>query len=87
MSNTPTKLSEATLHSLLLEVRVPAYRRSQLLQHTVHIGVGGFHRAHQAVYLDDLLAISGNERWGECGVGVLSSDDRMRDALQQAPWD
>lgn len=82
MSNNPaTKLSESNLHSLLPEVRIPAYRRDLLQQHTIHIGVGGFHRAHQALYLDDLLAIPGNERWGECGVGVLPADDRMRNAL------
>ena len=79
--NTATKLSAATLHSLQPEVRVPSYQRDQLQQHTVHIGVASFHRAHQAVYLDDLLAVPSNERWGECGVGVLPSDDRMRDAL------
>ena len=82
MSDSPAiKLSEATLHTLLPEVRIPAYLRHELKQHTVHIGVGGFHRAHQALYLDDLLAIPGHERWGECGVGVLPADVRMRDCL------
>ncbi len=75
------KLADATVTGLRGEVRTPAYDRRRLLQHTVHIGVGGFHRAHQAVYLDDLLAMHGTERWGECGIGVLKSDDRMRDAL------
>ncbi|WP_419806213.1 mannitol dehydrogenase family protein [Terriglobus sp.] len=82
MSDNPAiKLSEATLQALSPEVRIPTYRRDELKQHTVHIGVGGFHRAHQALYLDDLLAVPGSERWGECGVGVLPADDRMRDAL------
>ena len=81
-SNDPgTKLGNATLTRLRPGVSVPAYDRGQLQQHTVHMGVGGFHRAHQAVYLDDLLALNGTERWGECGIGVLRSDDRMRDAL------
>jgi mannitol 2-dehydrogenase len=75
------KLGNANLAKLRPGIRTPAYDRRQLLQHTVHIGVGGFHRAHQAVYLDDLLALDGTERWGECGIGVLKSDDRMRDAL------
>ena len=78
---TSTKLGSATLASLPPGVRVPAYDRSEVQQHTVHLGVGGFHRAHQAVYLDDLLHLSGTPRWGECGIGVLASDDRMRDAL------
>ncbi len=53
----------------------------RLQPHTVHIGVGAFHRAHQAVYLDDLLEMEETERWGECGLGVLTADLRMRDAL------
>ena len=56
------------------------------MQHTVHIGVGSFHRAHQAVYLDDLLNFESMERWGECGIGVLKSDSRMRDALRGQDW-
>ncbi len=76
------RLSAANLASLPSAVRTPAYDRRQLLQHTVHIGVGGFHRAHQAVYLDDLLGLDDTERWGECGIGVLKADDRMRDALR-----
>ena len=59
-----------------------AMTAAALIPHTVHIGVGGFHRAHQAVYLDDLLAMPEQPRWGEIGVGVLPSDDRMRDALR-----
>lgn len=47
----------------------------------VHIGVGGFFRAHQAVYLDDLLHRPGHAEWGYCGVGLLANDALMRDAL------
>ena len=76
------KLSGDTLRTLPSSVSIPRYDRTQLLEHTVHIGVGGFHRAHQSVYLDDLLELPDTERWGECGIGVLRSDDRMRDALR-----
>ncbi len=76
------KLNEETLRQLPDSVRRPLYDRGALRQHTVHMGVGGFHRAHQAVYLDDLLAMDGEPRWGECGLGVLPSDDKMRDALK-----
>ena len=48
----------------------------------VHIGVGGFHRAHQAVYLDELMADGLARDWAVCGVGVLPGDARMRDALR-----
>ncbi len=76
------KLSNANLSKLQKSIRIPTYDRSLLRQSTVHIGVGGFHRAHQAVYLDNLLHLENEPRWGECGLGVLKSDDRMRDALK-----
>ncbi len=75
------KLNDASLPLLDPEIRTPQFERGVLRQHTVHIGVGGFHRAHQAVYLDDLLEQPDTERWGECGMGVLPTDDHMRDAL------
>ncbi len=71
-------LNDANLHRLGDRVAVPAYDRSTLTPAIVHIGVGGFHRAHQAVYLDD-LAGTGETGWGEIGVGLRSST--MRDAL------
>jgi len=76
------KLNSANLSRLNGEIRRPSYDRGLLRQSTVHIGVGGFHRAHQAVYLDDLLHLHDTGRWGECGIGILKRDARMRDALQ-----
>ncbi len=76
------RLGDALLPRLSKDVQTPAYDRAPLRQHTVHIGVGAFHRAHQAVYLDDLLHMPGEPRWGECGLGVLPGDSRMRDALK-----
>ena len=74
-------LNSANLKQLAPEVRVPGYDRAAVAQSIVHIGVGGFYRAHQAVYLDDLLHQPGNTDWGYCGVGLLSYDRGMRDAL------
>jgi mannitol 2-dehydrogenase len=48
----------------------------------VHIGVGNFHRAHQAVFLDDALAVPGNESWGYTGIGLMPFDDKLRDAMK-----
>ncbi|PPK98425.1 mannitol 2-dehydrogenase [Kineococcus xinjiangensis] len=62
-------------------VPVPDYDRARVRPGIVHIGVGGFHRAHQAVYVDDLLRRGGAHDWGICGVGVLSADARMRDVM------
>jgi mannitol 2-dehydrogenase len=47
----------------------------------VHFGVGGFHRAHQAMYHDRLMNEGNSLDWGICGVGVLAADRLMRDAL------
>ncbi|SDQ33964.1 mannitol dehydrogenase family protein [Quadrisphaera sp. DSM 44207] len=68
---TPTlvPLTSATLSALPPGVSVPTYDRSALTPSVVHIGVGGFHRAHQAVYLDD-LACQGVTDWGLVGVGL-----------------
>jgi mannitol 2-dehydrogenase len=75
-----TRLSAATLHAL--DVPVPAYDRASVDVGIVHVGVGGFHRAHEAVYVDRLLAL-GELRWGICGVGTQPSDRRMRDVLRE----
>ena len=77
-------LTEATLAALPSDVAVPTYDRAALVPAVVHIGVGGFHRAHQGVYFDD-LARRGVLDWGVVGVGlhrpqmgeVLSAQDRL----------
>jgi mannitol-1-phosphate/altronate dehydrogenase len=62
-------------------VAVPTYDRRRLRPAIVHLGVGGFHRAHQAVYLDELAERGISMDWGERGVGVLAGDRRMAKAL------
>ena len=47
----------------------------------VHFGVGGFHRAHQAMYLDRLMNDGPALDWGICGVGALPHDRRIVDTL------
>jgi len=64
-----------------LDVPVPEYDRSAISVGIVHIGVGGFHRAHQAVYVDQLMREGEALEWGICGVGVLPGDRRMQEAL------
>jgi fructuronate reductase/mannitol 2-dehydrogenase len=62
-------LRQETLPTLPAHVDVPQYDRSCLVPSVVHIGVGGFHRAHQALYFDDLAA-RGETGWGVVGVGL-----------------
>jgi mannitol 2-dehydrogenase len=66
------------LHSECPQVTLPQYDRDRLIPSVVHLGVGGFHRAHQAVYFDELAA-RGHTGWGVIGVGV--SRPEMRDIL------
>lgn len=73
-------LTTRTVAGLDPAVAAPVYNRSMVRPAIVHIGVGGFHRAHQAMYLDRILA-TGDIEWGICGVGILMSDARIRDAL------
>lgn len=75
-----TPLTAATLHARHPDVSVPDYDRTALRRSIVHIGVGGFHRAHLATYIDDLCA-TGDTAWAITGAGLLPGDARMRDAL------
>jgi mannitol 2-dehydrogenase len=59
----------------------PAYDRSRVTTGVVHFGVGGFHRAHQAMYHDRLMNKGKALDWGICGVGVMPADRRMKEAL------
>jgi len=54
---------------------------SQVCAGIVHFGVGAFHRSHQALYLDEVLANGGSTEWGLVGVGLLPFDLPMRDAM------
>ncbi|MGY1823984.1 mannitol dehydrogenase family protein [Geodermatophilus sp. SYSU D00079] len=74
-------LNASSLPSLAGRVSVPAYDRSRLRTGIVHLGVGAFHRSHQAVYLDRLLEGGEAEEWAICGVGVLPSDRRMAEVM------
>ncbi|RGP76679.1 mannitol 2-dehydrogenase [Fusarium longipes] len=62
-------------------VQVPTYDRKSLKEGIVHVGVGGFHRAHLAVYVDKLLEKHGERDWAICGVGLRPNDAAMRDVL------
>ena len=75
------KLSAATLGQMPKGVAVPGYNRANLSPGIVHIGVGNFHRAHQAVYLDDLFASGRDHDWAIVGAGVREYDIDMRAKL------
>ncbi|PRY33533.1 mannitol dehydrogenase family protein [Pseudosporangium ferrugineum] len=74
-------LNARNLSSLPAGLPVPAYDRGALRTGIVHFGVGGFHRAHEAMYLDRLMSAGKALDWAICGVGVMPADRRMRDVL------
>ncbi len=75
------KLSAATLAHMPPGVAVPKYKRADLKPGIVHIGVGNFHRAHQAVYLDDLFNLGVDRDFAIVGAGVREPDADMRAKL------
>ncbi len=80
------KLSAAALAHMPRGIAVPAYRRSDLSAGMVHIGVGNFHRAHQAVYLDDLFNAGRDRDWAIVGAGVRDPDVLVHGKLQEQDW-
>jgi mannitol 2-dehydrogenase len=74
-------LTTSNLSSLPADLPVPAYDRAALRTGIVHFGVGGFHRAHEAMYLDRLMSTGAALDWAICGVGVMPADRRMAEVM------
>ena len=75
------KLNNANLERLPEGVKRPTYDRSALKAGIVHIGVGNFHRAHQAWYLHSLMQLGEAHDWAIIGAGVRAYDSNMRERL------
>ncbi len=83
MNETNTQpLSNATLATLGDGIRVPRYDRAALTPGIVHIGLGNFHRAHQAWYLHRLMDMGEALDWAIIGAGVRANDAAQRDRLK-----
>ena len=84
--NTPIYLKKENLADLPVKVSRPNYDRSRITTGIVHIGVGGFHRSHEAFYADRLLESGGASQWGICGVGLRQSDRKMAAILKRQDY-
>ena len=73
-----SRLNPAVLKGLPADVAVPGYDRDEVKTGVVHLGIGAFHRAHQAVVFDDAIR-RGNPRWGVLGASLRSTG--VRDQL------
>ena len=67
-----TRLSTTTLASLTAAVDRPRYNRARVRRGVVHLGIGAFHRAHQARYFERALD-SGDLHWGITGASLRSA--------------
>lgn len=66
-----TQLNNHNLGNLSSDVATPGYDRNALTPGIVHIGVGGFHRAHQAMYVDALMNQGDALDWGIVRLATL----------------
>jgi fructuronate reductase len=73
------RLSAAVLADLPEDIRRPSYDRGAIRTGVIHLGIGAFHRAHQAVLFEAALE-AGDMRWGVCGVSLRSA--AVRDQLE-----
>ena len=76
-------LSNDSLGHLNQDILKPKYDRALLSPGIIHIGVGNFHRAHQAVYLDEYLNNNKDLRWGIIGVNLRQSESDNLNSLKE----
>ncbi|TJZ90373.1 mannitol dehydrogenase family protein [Paracoccus gahaiensis] len=80
------RLTQTALPQLPPQVARPGYDRAALRPGILHVGVGNFHRAHMAWYLDRLFAQGRDHDWALVGAGVRPGDTAMRDRLARQDW-
>ena len=76
-------LNQKNLAQLGNRIPVPTYNRDAQKVGMVHIGVGGFHRAHQAYYTHKLMEGFSASGWSICGVGLREGDRKIHDVLNK----
>ncbi|MGQ1891064.1 mannitol dehydrogenase family protein [Thermophagus sp. OGC60D27] len=79
---TTIALNQENLRRLPPNVKVPSYNRNEVKTSIVHIGVGNFHRSHEAFYTHQLMERFGVLDCGICGVGLLDYDRRIYNILK-----
>lgn len=76
-------LNQQNLKQIAERVSSPTYGRSKLKTGIVHVGIGGFHRSHQAYYVHQLLEKHNTLDWGICGVGLREADRKIHDVFKK----
>ena len=77
-------INSNALDAIPAGIQKPGYDRSRVKVGIAHFSVGNFHRAHQAVYVDQCLALGGHDEWGILGIGLIdnASETAKAKALQ-----
>ncbi len=76
-------LNQKNLNPITNRITCPTYDRNKIKLGMVHIGVGGFHRSHQALYTHKLLEKFNVSEWGICGIGLREGDRKIHDVLKK----
>ncbi len=83
----PVALNRGNLTALGARAAVPSYDPSAVRPGIVHLGLGGFHRAHMARYTHDLMQRRPDAlRWGILGAGLMPGDRTMQERLEPQDW-
>lgn len=82
----PIHLRKENLREIASLIPVPTYTRETERMGIVHIGVGGFHRAHQAYYVHQLKKLGEASGWEICGIGLRQSDQKLHDILKKQDY-
>ena len=80
---TAIQLQQQNLEEVGSLMPVPTYSRTNNKIGIVHIGVGGFHRAHLALYLHQLKQMGEASDWGICGIGLREADSKLHDIFKK----
>ena len=80
------QLNQDNLAQIAKQIPCPTYNRQELKTGIVHIGVGGFHRSHQACYIHQLLGSCNALDWGICGVGLREADRTIYNILKKQDY-
>jgi mannitol-1-phosphate/altronate dehydrogenase len=81
------ELRNENLRSIRSSIRLPDYDRKKIRPGIVHIGVGNFHRVHQATAIEECLHTAGNEQWAITGVGLTNGPSGRKKAASYRAQD
>jgi mannitol 2-dehydrogenase len=79
-------LSLKSLKDSQSPIAIPSYKREDLSAGILHVGIGNFHRAHQASYLHQLFEAGHDHDWAVVGAGITHFDKTMRERLKPQDW-